>query len=233
MGTLWTFGCSYTAPYSTYPPWYKQYYEFRGGNFPDTWTQILSKKLNLNLTNLGEMGSGFDSAFERFCISSSKIKPGDTVIFQVPQIERFRVPGPVGRWVNCSSETDEEFLPKNIAEYIAVKRYSYVQMKEIMNYINFIDHFSKVSKFRLFFWFTPGLLYEFVDLNDRKFLLNNHIKPTEGLDKFTTVFNSVFELGGERIYEETKGEIKDLHFGESGHRIMADLFYNHILECTI
>jgi len=233
MSTLWTYGCSYTAPYSKIPSFYNEYYEFRGGNFPPTWPELLSKKLNFDLINMGEMGSGFDTSFERFCISAPRFKPDDIIIFQIPTIERFRVTAPNGRWFNSSSETDTDFLPKIIAEYIAVDRSSYVKKKEVIHYLNFMENFSILAKVKLFIWSTAGEIYEFIDLNNRKYLLNSYIQPTKGLDKYTTVFHAVFNKGGRRILEETDGLIKDLHYGESAHRIMADLFYEHILDCSI
>jgi hypothetical protein len=45
-----------------------------------------------------------------------------------------------------------------------------------------------------------------------------------------TTFDQVFRLGGQRIFEETNGLVDDNHFGESAHRIMADLFFTDIVK---
>ena len=45
---------------------------------------------------------------------------------------------------------------------------------------------------------------------------------------FNTIFYEIFKLGGETIQKETNGLIKDLHFGETAHKIMGDLFFDHI-----
>ena len=45
-----------------------------------------------------------------------------------------------------------------------------------------------------------------------------------------TAFDPVFRFGGQTVKQETKGEIDDMHFGVSAHKIMADLFYDHALN---
>jgi hypothetical protein len=35
-------------------------------------------------------------------------------------------------------------------------------------------------------------------------------------------------LDGEQISEETKGEVDDAHWGESGHQKVCEIFYTHI-----
>ena len=42
------------------------------------------------------------------------------------------------------------------------------------------------------------------------------------------VFNIIQKNGGKTINEETEGKIPDNHLGESGHKVQAELFYNHI-----
>jgi hypothetical protein len=37
-------------------------------------------------------------------------------------------------------------------------------------------------------------------------------------------------MGGLRIFEETNNEVDDMHFGESAHKILGELFYNHIIK---
>ena len=64
--SLFTFGCSNTAYYHTDTPTYKQYYEFRGGKFPPTWSELLSEKLNFKLYNYAISGCGNDSIVNQF-----------------------------------------------------------------------------------------------------------------------------------------------------------------------
>jgi hypothetical protein len=58
----------------------------------------------------------------------------------------------------------------------------------------------------------------------KKYLISEMVR----YDK--TPFDPVFDLGGKTIKEETDGAVEDYHFGESAHKIMADLFYEHIIK---
>ena len=54
MGTLWTFGCSFTAEYNPVGDKfvrnnYDEYKDWRGGTLPDVWPTLLGKKLNLKV----------------------------------------------------------------------------------------------------------------------------------------------------------------------------------------
>ena len=94
MGTLYTFGCSYTAPYhkpskNTEPSelsLYDRYYDYRNQSFPLTWPEILSSKLNLKLNNLGKEAEGNDYVFESFCKISHEIEKGDCVVYELSLI---------------------------------------------------------------------------------------------------------------------------------------------------
>ena len=57
---------------------------------------------------------------------------------------------------------------------------------------------------------------------DEKYIASKFVKKGE------TIFNEFFKRGGQRIFEETKGLIDDWHFGESGHKILSEIFYSHI-----
>ena len=49
-------------------------------------------------------------------------------------------------------------------------------------------------------------------------------------DRHYNTFRVIHDYGGKRISEETNGIIEDAHMGESGHRVQAELFYNHIIN---
>ena len=68
MSTLHTFGCSYTADYALDGGKYEEFYNIRGGNFPDVWPKILAKKLNFELNNFGKGGVGNDFIFNQICL---------------------------------------------------------------------------------------------------------------------------------------------------------------------
>jgi hypothetical protein len=234
MNTLFTFGCSYTAPYSKSPEntppseldFYDRYYNYRNQSFPATWPEILSSKLNLKLNNLGKQAEGVDYVFESFCKISHEIERGDYVIYEVPYIERFRIIDNENEWFHASSETDTSYCPLNISEFIAVQRTSDKYQEEVLNKLKLIKSYSESKGFKLYIWFADHCFHKLIDLNDSTYLLNKLLDE----NKEDTVFNPVFEKGGLRIFEETNNEVDDMHFGESAHKVLAELFYNHIIK---
>jgi hypothetical protein len=234
MNTLYTFGCSYTAPYSKSPEntppselsFYDRYYNYRNQSFPATWPEILSSKLNLKLNNLGKQAQGVDYVFESFCKISHEIERGDYVIYEVPYIERFRIIDNENEWVDANSQTDISYCPLNISEFIAVQRTSDKYQEEVLNKLKLIKSYSESKGFKLYIWFADNCFHKLIDLNDSTYLLNKLLDENEE----HTVFNPVYEKGGLRIFEETNNEVDDMHFGESGHKVLAELFYNHIIK---
>lgn len=234
MNTLYTFGCSYTAPYSKSPEntppseldFYDRYYNYRNQSFPPTWPEILSSKLNLKLNNLGKQAEGVDYVFESFCKISHEIGRGDYVIYEVPYIERFRIIDNENEWVDANSETDISYCPLNISEFIAVQRTSDKYQEEVLNKLKLIKSYSESKGFKLYIWFADNCFHKLIDLNDSTYLLNKLL----GENEEHTVFNPVFEKGGLRIFEETNNEVDDMHFGESAHKVLGELFYNHIIK---
>lgn len=234
MNTLYTFGCSYTAPYSKSPEntppskfhFYDRYYHYRNKSFPATWPEILSSKLNLKLNNLGKQAEGVDYVFESFCKISHEIERGDYVIYEVPYVERFRIIDNENEWVGANSETDISYCPLNISKFIAVQRTSDKYQEEVINKLKLIKSYSESKGFKLYIWFADYSFHKLIDLNDSTYLLNKLLDENEE----HTVFNPVFEKGGLRIFEETNNEVDDMHFGESAHKVLAELFYNHIIK---
>ena len=70
------------------------------------------------------------------------------------------------------------------------------------------------------------LLSKSLEFNDYDYCLPHLLDKNEE----HTVFNPVFEKGGLRIFEETNNEVDDMHFGESAHKVLGELFYNHIIK---
>ena len=224
MNTLWTFGCSYTDGYGKIPEkktkslsLYERYYFYKG-YFPKIWNEVLAEKLNFNLENKGKQATGFEYSFEQLCIVSDDIQKNDIVIFQVPFIERYRIPSHENNWNNISSDYDGKLQPKLFSEMRAVQRTHNLYKQEVFNYLNLINNFSKLKKFDFYVWFADGIFYDYVDTNDDMYLLNGNC------------FLKVFENGGLKINEETNNKINDLHFGELAHKIMGNMFYEHITK---
>ena len=217
MNRLFTFGCSYTALYvNNNIPNYLKYREFKGGVYPKTWSELLSEKLNLKLVNYGIGGSGNDLIFETFCDKSDELRKGDTVIIEWSYHTR----------INYKFDLDSDII-----DQIAVYRNQEHYQNQFLTYQKVIDMVCKYLGVNVYYWSGDRDVIYKLDKNllyDKKYLLCDKIVLDEHGEY--TPFNNVFNLGGETIEEETNGLIKDNHFGESAHRIMADLFYDHIIN---
>jgi hypothetical protein len=223
--TLFTFGCSYTANYNIMTN--QKYKDFKGGMLPDVWPKVLSKKLNIDLRNYGEPGIGNEQIFHNFCKHINEINENDTLIIGWTFLQRHR-------WVNLNKSQwvtvgvgskDDNIITKNTNDEIIINRTNSLYIQNVYDYEKIIDLYCECKKIDVYYWSgDKEIIYRQPKelLNNSKYLSNNFIREDE------IPFDEVFRRGGELIVTETKGLIQDHHMGESGHRIMAELFYEHI-----
>jgi hypothetical protein len=238
MGTLFTFGCSYTEDFerviestknSDFVPAQRKYVENHlGGRIPKSWPQLLSEKLGFELKNYGVGGMCNYQIFEEICEHSDEFKNDDIVIVEWTHITRFRWAFNNGGWFSIFSdftETTSELMSKITHSEILVNRTNKLYVNEIYQYQKLLEQFCKLLGVELYFWSSDDdIIYkenkEF--FKDKKYLLNDLISFN------SNIFNIIQKNGGKTINEETNGEIPDNHLAESGHRVQAELFYNHI-----
>jgi hypothetical protein len=231
MSTLHTFGCSYTADYTLDGAIYKKFYNIRGGNFPDVWPKILAKKLNFELNNFGKGGVGNDFIFNQICKNFKQFKKNDIVIIGWSYINRYKwVDFNSNLWMMANYSVPAVSKENNqiIHDEISFNRTHPLYVEEVYDYMKLIDYLSEQIEFDLYYWSGDcNLIYPIPtsERQDKKFLMSNLIGENN-----ETPFNEVFKLGGKRIFEETNNIIDDSHFGESAHKIMGELFYNHIIN---
>ena len=209
MGKLYVFGCSYSSLYEMKllnDPSINEYYKFRGGNFPKTWSEILSEDLDLELVNMSEWGFDNYSIFENMCKVADKITANDVVIIGWTQVIRFRLFSErfnQFRSINVWDITKNQELidvSKDTIQEIIINRDNERWVKEVYNWMNVINRLSKLVKFKLIYWsFFP----DFAELY---------------------IMNDLFKLGAETITQETNNVISNWHFGERGHEIQAKYF---------
>jgi hypothetical protein len=229
--TLFTFGCSYTQDYNDINSPIKNYLDYfkhRVGNFPLSWSTILAEKLDLNVSNYGIGAAGNDVIFNKICKHITEIKKGDVVIIGWSFIHRYKwgVDGS-DKWQNLGSGplNDNKFILKSTHEEIVLNRLNPLYLQEIYDRINFIDHISNMVGFSVYYWSSePNFIYDkpYKLRDDKKFLLTDKIHDS--------IFQIIFKNGGETINEETNGMVNDIHLGERGHQIQAELFYDHIIN---
>lgn len=206
MNTLHTFGCSFTAPYTVEGRIeYRQYYQHKNGEFPQTWPELLSKKLGLSLSNYGTIGASNDEIFSIFCQNIDKIMSNDVVIIGWTFKERFRLvndrtnrfvritPNVKPKLINVSNSTIDEML---------VNRENQLWVTEVMNWERLI--FKSLKNIDV-----DCLTWSF----DSSF-------PAQ-----IFIFDELIKLGAETISIETEGEIDDLHMGENGHIKQCDYLF--------
>ncbi len=229
MGKLFLFGCSYTAEYDYGDGWnqsYSDYYKLRGYNFPPTWGQVIASKLNLDLVNYGRGGNGNDQIFQDVCKHCSEFTSRDTVIIEWSYIIRFRWAQFLGNhWENLGPENvTSDIIEECTHNNILINRTNQLYIDQIYDFEKIIEALSKSVGFKLYFWSADSQII----CPDEKISKQTKYIGNEYIRKGETIFDEVFRRNGQRLLEETNGLIKDLHFGESGHRILGEIFYSHI-----
>lgn len=221
MNTLFTFGCSYTADFeSNNLKNYLEYKEYRGGTYPKSWPTLLSEKIGMNIKNFGIGGTGNQSIFEQFCIHCDEINKNDVVIIEWSFIHRYRM-ALENNWHHLT--LGAPFIHFNeIANIIIENRTNDLYVDEIFNFIKLINEFSKSKKFKIFYWFAD---------EEMKKRLS---KDTIDIENFICWEKSIkYETrlqGGITIKEETNNVVNDTHFGELGHQIQSNIFYDYIKQ---
>jgi len=239
---LFVFGCSNSALYHNQTFTYREYRDYRNGTFPLTWSEILSQKLNFGLENHSIPGCGNDSIMMQLVKHLKEIKKGDIVIIGWTFIERFmwidRIKNDWDHYQHMYSEKMDisEKTHNEILIHRSHNPSNYLYIKHIYEWVDLIDYFSKIIGFNVFYWECDGRIFlpYYMTLGNTEICLNKDkltyserylLKESDG-----TIFDYVHNNGGQRIFEETKNLVNDHHFGESGHVVVADKFYNHIKQ---
>jgi hypothetical protein len=232
MNTLFTFGCSFTEGFtdetSLSQP-YLEYKKLKGGVFPKSWPTVLSEHLNYKLKNYGEGASGNQQIFQEVCKRCHEFGFNDIVIIEWTFLQRYRMVldntwlklGP-SKINNPRSPISEE-----CHESIVLNRTLKPYVDELYDYENIVNKLSKSVGFNVFYWsIDNGVLYNVPNLNEKNhYLLNDMIE-----DRHDNAFTITKRNGGYKIIEETDGKIIDYHLGGTGHKVMGDLFYRHIIK---
>ncbi len=148
-------------------------------------------------------------------------------------MERFRLSNSLGDdWIHLGPSNNKnenyEVISNDCLDMIFINRTLKPYENEIYDYENIIDRLSKEVGFDVFYWtIINELIYNQPSeiLKQKKYLLNDKIE-----NQFDNTFSVVIKNGGQWIVEETHDEVKDFHMGELGHKIQAELFYEHILK---
>jgi hypothetical protein len=259
MSTLHAFGDSFTEGNPDdveFMPFIK-WKEFRGGNLPKSWVELLSEKLEMDYKIVAVGGANNNEIFENVCKNCNNFKKDDIVIINWTYMHRFRWSAmeiypdgifvnqdkngnPYYTWrkygINDDRPEDYNYIKRDTKYEIIENRLTNLYLEEIYNWENIIEKLSQSIGFNLFFWSADiSLIYSLPSqrFHQKKYILNDSIIPGsyEHLEgKGSDIFRYIYEMGGRFIIDETEGKVIDGHFGESGHKVQSELFYNYIIK---
>jgi hypothetical protein len=231
MSTLWIFGCSYSAEYThrgNITKKFEKYKEYKNGTLPDVWGKILSDKLNYEYINCADGGVGNEYIFEQVCKNSENFKKDDILIIEWSYIERFRWILN-NEWVHTTASNVIPIISREFCDETLKMKTHPLFIKTIFEYEKIIEVLSRAIGFNVFFWMGDYKLQEYIPKDkklNRKYIASKYIMDNDG-----TIFWEILNRRkGQTIFNETGGLVDDNHFGEVAHKIMAELFYEHIKD---
>jgi hypothetical protein len=254
MKTLHLFGDSFTQGHllDTTFQRYKEWREFRGGDLPLCWGDLLSNKIGMKMVNRAEAGMSNTEIFQTLCQHSDKFEKGDIVIVNWSYPQRFRwvyyhEDKKLYQWRRLSTNPENgEHISELTRQDIAVNKTLPPYIEEVYEQEKLIREYSKSKGFRLFFWSADIDIINNLSsekLNSEYYLLHDKIdglpmdvsfiKNNRGFvrsDLRRTIFDVFFNHGGTTIYDETNGAVGDGHLGEQGHLVQFELFYKYITK---
>ncbi len=222
MKRLWVFGDNNSAIFGrTIERRYKYYKEFRNGNFPPTWSEMLAKSLNLQLKNLAVKGQSNYDIFEMFCRCAEQIKKDDIVIIGWSYVQRFRlVDDATNTFVSVRPnqfKSEHVNIPSMLngidihtIDSILKNRLNSEWCNEITNWEIIINLLSKYIGFKVLYWTFDESINKphYISIkNFREYLISN------GAEDFTM---------------ESGGILNDDNFGEKGQLVQFQYFLNHL-----
>lgn len=242
MSTLYTFGCSFTEDFkfffrSNFDTLRKRYMvEHLNNVIPDSWPETLSKKLNMNLVNRAAIhghqykfhteGNCNASIFNNICHLCYNFKKGDIVIVEWSFIVRFKWATDKGIITILPNQAPKNLINQNVAEEIIVNRNNKVWIDELFIMMNMLNKLSESIGFDIYYWTVDNTILDNkreIITNDTRWLLSNQISEKN-------YFSLIKNNGGFSISNETNGKIDDSHLGMTGHNVLADLFYDYIIN---
>lgn len=254
MGTLHLFGDSFTEGHNldTHYPNYKLWKEWRGGQLPKTWAELLSEKMEMEMNMKAIGGMSNHEIFQSICKEAHKFKRDDIVIINWAYMDRFKwatnyvdnygrqgyhIDGtPIYYWKRLSShKEDGKILSESTRNEIALNRTHPLHVQEMYDYENIINALCKSIGCDVYYWSSDNFVIIPLPkekLFQKKYILHDLLHPEPYLDRIgiSCFFESLKKYGFKYIDEETSGGVLDLHPGEVGHQTIYRLFYEYIMK---
>jgi hypothetical protein len=262
MSKIYGFGDSFTEgqPIECTFPAFMKWKEIRGGDLPKCWLDILGEKFNMEVINHGRGGNSNQQIFHDLCENAHLFENGDMVFVNWTHKTRFRWaalekhtsgeivhkdkygnPTDSFRRLSSNNLTGEDFvyITKSTKDEIVQNRFSVQYSLEVYAYENLIESYGKTKGFDVYFWSADDDIINKLPIEERKVkkyicadIINDRL-IFDSINSSGLLMDYIKLHGGKTIDLETNYEVVDnIHFGESGHKIQADLFYNHITKYT-
>lgn len=240
MRNLITYGCSYTAGFlDSYGNildhgTYREYYDYRGGNYPKIYPEILAEENNLKLVNYALGGASNTKQFWIATETYHTWNKGDIVIFQSTFGLRYQFTHDNNEKVSwrsleadCHPGTPKSFKPdvsySAQAEFL-VNRMRPEQQRETIACVRGIKGLAEARQCS-FLW-VPFDQQTIAYTLDNKW---DHLDVIENMIVHYPISDEPKILGYfpdevmDTIYKETNGKVNDNHHSELGNKLQAEI----------
>lgn len=216
MRKLWIFGDSYSEPFSKLNgmEWKSQYINWKG-YMPKYYGDFLTDEFKFFPINNAIGGADNYTIFEKIVTFLDKINPNDVIVIGWSHTLRFRIvnktdsfntirPFSLDEMLQLNKVTPYMDLSDNTIKEIIINRDSNLYINEVNNFIKILNY-----------CFRDNIII--------------HWSPfRQDLNGMLTTVPSILNL--EMISDETNDVIKDTHFSENSHKLLASQFSDIILN---
>jgi len=223
MNRLWVFGDNSSCVFGkTKERRFEYYKKYRNDNFPISWSELLSNKINFKLNNYAIEGQSNYDIFEWFCKTSNRFQQNDIVLIGWSNIRNYRlVDQHSGDYVTVrpnviKKSNDLKFLngiELNTIDEISNNRNNNKWIEEINAWEVLIKGYCQLKGCKVLFWSFDE------KLNKPSYIGGEHKNLRDYL----------ISIGAEDIFAETNSLLNDKHFGEKGHFIQSEYFHTFLI----
>lgn len=206
MNRLWVFGDSFSHFLKNVCSEYADLFKYE----PQIYSQTLAKDLNVDLVSLAKGGFDNYSIFYTWVGVLDEIMEGDILIFGWTQQERFRMVCTDDEWMTINiNHFDRKKQIRNVGNFNRKTCDQMLLNRSHERYTEEINDFIKVINFSM----KNNLVIHWSWVNYEGKV--NLTLPYKELDNIST---------------ETNGKILDGHYGQTSHKILADIIKGYILK---
>ena len=218
MNKVWAFGDSMTAPLGNVGP----YYDWLGRE-GRTYCDFVAERFGMQSVNKGKSGSSPNQIFDDFLLNHKQINAGDILIIGWSPIMRYRMLAEdknskvvlwrqiVANGWNGGAQNeciDGTHITKEVAEHIILNRHTFCNSysEEVNRWVSFIKEWGNLKDVKVIIWNWCS-------------------------DNFGGAHSIVTDIPIRTRTDmsiESNGIVQDGHYGETGHKELADEIIDYI-----